>query len=61
LGLSALNADTMFSLSEVSLSAELKPSSPEDSNDPPDYADRVVYYFHSVLTKHIKKSLIADG
>jgi len=31
----------MFSLSEVSLSVELKTSFPEDSSDSPDYADRV--------------------
>ena len=41
LGLSALNAGTVFSSSEVSLSVELKPLFPEDSNGSPDYADRV--------------------
>ena len=32
---------TVFSSSEASLSAELKPSFPEDSNGSTDYADRV--------------------
>jgi len=36
--LNALNASAASSLSAVSLSVELEPLFPEESNDPPDYA-----------------------
>ena len=41
LGLSALNVGAVFSSSEVSLNAELKPSFPGDGNGSSDNADRV--------------------
>ncbi len=54
LGLSALNAGTVFSSSGVSLSVELKPSFPEDSNGSPDYADRVDSEYLTFSCKIVK-------